>query len=72
MYFDIHKSSKNGQYWWVANAKNHGTLCTSEMYTTKAAAKHAIRVVKDGAATAVVYDETGEVSGDTSARRVAV
>ena len=72
MYFDIYKSQRNGQYWWVAKGENHETLCASELMTTKAACKRGIRVVKDGAATATVYDETGEVSGDVGARKVRV
>jgi uncharacterized protein len=72
MYFDIHKSSKTGEYWWVAKGGNHETICSSELYTTKAAAKRAIRVIKDEAAIASVYDETGEVSGDVAARKVTV
>jgi uncharacterized protein YegP (UPF0339 family) len=72
MYFDIYKSSRSGEYWWVAKGANNKTLCSSEQYTTKAAAKNAIRVIKDGARSATVYDETGELSGDTAARRVAV
>lgn len=71
MYFDIKKSS-NGQYWWVVKGENHETVCPSELYTSKAAAKHGIRVVKDGAASATVYDETGEVSGDVNARVTSV
>ncbi len=72
MYFDIHKSSKNGQYWWVAKGGNHETICSSELYTSKASAKHGIRIIKDGAAAAGVYDETGEVAGDLDRRRVSV
>ena len=72
MYFDIYKSTRNGQYWWVAKGENHETVCSSELYTTKSAAKRGIRVIKDGAASARVYDETGEVSGDVNARRVRV
>jgi uncharacterized protein YegP (UPF0339 family) len=71
MYFDIHKN-KQGEYWWVAKGENHETVCASETYTTKAAAKHGISVIKAGAKNASVYDETGEVSGDVSARRIAV
>jgi uncharacterized protein YegP (UPF0339 family) len=72
MYFDIHKSSRTGEYWWVAKGDNNKTLCSSEQYTSKAAAKNAIRVIKDGAKGGTVYDETGELSGDINARRVAV
>lgn len=72
MYFDIYKSQRTGEYWWVAKGENNRTLCSSEQYTTKAAAKNAIRVIKDGARVATVYDETGEVSGDITARKVTV
>ncbi len=72
MYFDTYKSTKNGQYWWVAKGGNGETLCSSELYTTKQSAKNGIKVVKQGAASANVYDETGEVQGDVSAKRVAV
>lgn len=72
MYFDIYKSSKNGQYWWVAKGENNRTLCSSELMTTKEACKNGIRVVKDGARNAPVYDETGERAGDVAARRIAV
>lgn len=72
VYFDIHKSSRTGQYWWVAKGENHQTLCSSELLTTKQSCKDAIKVIKRGAATAAVYDETGEVTGDVAARRLAV
>jgi uncharacterized protein YegP (UPF0339 family) len=72
MYFDIHKSSHNGQYWWVAKGENNKTLCSSELMTTKQACINGISVVKEGAKTANVYDETGERSGDANARRIAV
>lgn len=72
MYFDIYKSAHTGQYWWVAKGENHETLCASELMTTKQSCKNAIRVVKHGASSASVYDETGERSGDVSARRIAV
>jgi uncharacterized protein YegP (UPF0339 family) len=72
MYFDIYKSTKNGQYWWVAKGDNNETLCSSELMTTKQSCKSAIRVIKQGAAGANVYDETGEVSGGIDARRISV
>lgn len=72
MYFDIKKSSKTGEYWFVAKSGNHGTLCTSELYKTKQSAKHAIRVIKDDARTATVYDDTGEVSGSIDDKKVSV
>jgi hypothetical protein len=72
MYFDIYKSDKNSQYWWVAKGQNGETVCSSELMTTKESCKHGIRVVKEGAASANVYDETGERSGDANARRITV
>jgi uncharacterized protein YegP (UPF0339 family) len=72
MYFDIYKSSKNRQYWWVAKGNNGETLCASELMTTKESCKHGISVVKQGAGDANVYDETGEVAGGALHRRIAV
>ncbi len=72
MYFDIKKSSKTGEYWFVAKGKNHRTLCSSELYESKQSAKHAIRVIKDEAASALVYDETGEVGGTVDDKQVRV
>lgn len=72
MYVDVYKSPSTGQYWWVAKGNNHETLCHSEMLTSKQGCYNAIRVIKDGAAGASVYDETGETAGDTNARRVRV
>lgn len=72
MYFDIYKSSHNGQYWWVAKGDNHETLCASELMITKRACMNGIRVVKNGAKQASVYDETGERAGDIDARRIPV
>jgi uncharacterized protein YegP (UPF0339 family) len=72
MYFDIHKSSANGQYWWVAKGGNHETLCSSELMISKESCLNGIRVIKEGAATAAVYDETGERTGDVEARRIRV
>lgn len=74
MYFDIYKSTTRypHKYWWVAKGNNHETLCHSEMLSSKQACIDTIRVVKRGAASARVYDETGERSGDVEARRIAV
>ena len=70
MWFDIKKNAQ-GQYWWVAKGGNGETMCTSETYTVKSSAKHAIRVIKDGAASATVYDETGE-AGVPSDHKISV
>ena len=72
MYFDIYKSSKNNQYWWVAKGENHETLCASELMTSKQSCISGIKVIKKGASTANVYDETGERTGDVDARRISV
>jgi uncharacterized protein YegP (UPF0339 family) len=72
VYFDINKSSKNGQYWWVAKGGNNETLCSSELMTTKQSCINGIRAVMNGASDANVYDETGERRGDVSARRISV
>ena len=72
MYFDIHKSTKNGQYWWVAKGGNNETLCSSELMTTKESCLNGIRVMKQGADSAPVYDETGERTGGLDARKIRV
>jgi uncharacterized protein YegP (UPF0339 family) len=46
VYFDIYKSSRNGQYWWVAKGENHKTLCSSELMTTKQACMNGIRAIE--------------------------
>lgn len=74
MYFDIYKTTTGypQKYWWVAKGGNNETLCHSEMLSSKEACLNAIRTVKTGAASATVYDETGEVYGDLDARKVRV
>ena len=74
MYFDIHKTTTgySQKYWWVARGGNHETLCQSEMLSSKQACINAIRAIKSGAPSAVVYDETGEKAGDSYAKRIAV
>jgi uncharacterized protein YegP (UPF0339 family) len=74
MYFDIYKSKRATAqpYWWVAKGDNNKTLCSSEMMTTKAACKNGIRAMKDGARGATVYDETGDIVGDTAAKKIQV
>ncbi len=72
MYFDIYKTSKNGQYGWVGKGQNHETSCGSELMAMKESCLNGIRVVRQGVANAGVYDETGKRSGDVAARRIAV
>lgn len=56
MYFAIVPAS--GGYRVRVRGGNHETMMFSEVYTTKSAAIHAINVVKQYAASAVVYDQT--------------
>ncbi len=73
MWFDIYKSGSAAQpYWWVAKGENGEKLCHSEMLSSKQACIDTISVIKQGAATAGVFDETGEVSGDVEAKRIRV
>lgn len=74
MYFDIFKSASGytQKYWWVAKGENHETLCAPKMLSSKQACINTIRVIKDGADAANVYDKTGEAQGDVSARRIQV
>ncbi len=50
--------AKNGGYFWTLKAGNGETLCHSEVYTSKQAAKNGIEAVKRIAPTAPVYDRT--------------
>gem|GEM_PF-1702705 len=62
MYFQVHKNTKYEQpYWWVIKASgNHANLAHSEMYKHKADCVAAMRIVMNGAGSAVWYDKTGE------------
>lgn len=62
MHFIIYKNDKAAghKYWWVGRGDNNETLCTSEMLSSKQACFSAISTVKSEAATAPVYDRTGE------------
>ena len=63
VYFQINKNKNNyaQPYWWVVKSGgNHQILATSEMYVRKQDAINAINLVKNGASSAVVYDNTGE------------
>lgn len=67
MYFDIHKNPQAAghKYWWVARGNNNETLCTSEMLSSKQACISTIKAMRSEAASANVYDETGEVPAGT-------
>jgi uncharacterized protein YegP (UPF0339 family) len=61
MYFEIFKSTANGQYWFVIkSAGNHQTLATSETYVRKESALHAIGLIANNANGSKYYDRTGE------------
>lgn len=57
MRFAIWKS-KDGQFYFVGRGDNGETMVTSETYTRKASAQHAIKIIKEQAAKAVVLDMT--------------
>ncbi len=58
MYFILYKD-KQGEWRWTFRAANHEAICvSSEGYTTKQSAVHSIGLVKSGAASAKVYDDT--------------
>lgn len=57
MRFSIWKS-KDDQYYWLAKGDNGETMATSETYTRKQSAKHAIEVIQAGASSATVLDMT--------------
>ncbi|HEX5929571.1 MAG TPA: DUF1508 domain-containing protein [Solirubrobacterales bacterium] len=57
MRFSIWKS-KDGQFYFLGKGDNGETMVTSETYTRKASAEHAIKVIKEQAAKANVLDMT--------------
>lgn len=60
MYFEMYKSTKNQQYWFVIKSiGNHRTLALSEMYIRKESALNAIQVIASSR-DAKYYDKTGE------------
>jgi uncharacterized protein YegP (UPF0339 family) len=57
MHFQV-LNARGGGYFVRIRGGNNETMFTSEVYTTKASAVHAIDVVKANAATAPAYDGT--------------
>lgn len=58
MYFILYKDQK-GEWRWTFRAANHEAICvSSEGYATKQGALNGINLVKSGAASAKIYDET--------------
>jgi len=55
MYFEIVRAS--GGYRWRIKGGNHEIMASSEVYTTKDAAKRSVAVVKTNASTATIHDE---------------
>ncbi len=58
MKFTIHKSAKNGQFWFRIVAGNGQILATSEMYKAKASAVNAIESIQSSAGKAPIVDES--------------
>lgn len=56
MYFEIVRAS--GGYRAHITDQNHELIFWTEVYTTKASAKHACELVQAGARTAPIYDRT--------------
>ncbi len=55
--FEIRRA-QDDQFYFVLQAENNEIVATSEMYTTKAAAKNGIEAVKRVAPTAPINDTT--------------
>ena len=58
MYFEIYRSTSNGQYWAIARGGNNEKVWQTEMYTTKQSAINAVHMLQTGAAAAPIYDRT--------------
>lgn len=58
MRFTIRRSTNWQYYFTISAAGNHEVLATSETYTSKASAQHAISLIKGGANGAQVVDLT--------------
>ena len=57
--FQIHRASTgNGYYWTLQDQGNNETLCHSETYTTKDAARNGITAAISAAATGKVQDQS--------------
>lgn len=61
IYFYVHKSAVNGQWYFnIRSAGNHQVISTSEGYHNKQDALNTINVIRNGAATARIYDASTE------------
>lgn len=58
MYFILFKDAK-AEWRWTYRAANHEAICmSSEGYTSKQGALHGIALVKTGASSAGIYDDS--------------
>ena len=72
MYFDIFKNpnARGHKYWWVAKGDNHEPMAASEMLASKQSCLSSIRTIMREAASANIYDETGETRGSVQQRKL--
>jgi len=56
MYFQFWRSDANNQWYWHIKGGNNEIVCSSEGYTEKSGVLNAIRLVKNSADSAKVYD----------------
>ena len=58
MYFILYKDNRS-EWRWTFRSANHEAICvSSESYSSRQGALHGIALVKQGASTARIYDET--------------
>lgn len=62
MYFTIHKATDGSAqpYWWTGYGDNNEPVCHSERLSSKQTALNTINMIKREAASAKVYNDTGE------------
>lgn len=73
MFFNIKKNpdAVGDKYWWQAVGDNGKVMGHSEMLSSKQGCKNAIKTIKEEAADAAVWDDTGETrTMDLDDRRV--
>jgi uncharacterized protein YegP (UPF0339 family) len=58
MTITVEGPSQNYQYWVRVKASNGQILANSELYTTKANAVHCAQLIKSGASSASIIDNT--------------
>ena len=73
MHFNIKKNpnTTGHKYWWQLVGENNKVMGHSEMLSSKQACTNAIRSIMDNAASAAIWDDTGETrTMDLDDRRV--